>query len=215
MPHPTPPDPPPDPGAAALDAALAHARASTGADWRAVCIARADPGDRAVDVLAAVAGIGAALVALALLPAANPSGESWDGLNPAARGLLATAAGVLGGLLAAAVAGRWSALRLLVTPPGARAAAATAAARVAFAADPPSAGDAPRVLVHAALAQRRVVVLADPTCTQQLGPDGLESLCRLAATGFSDPAADGLDDPLTALAHGVRAAAAHFADTAS
>ena len=167
------------------------------------------------------AGIAATLTALTLLPAADPVGESWDGLSPAVRIALTAAVGGLGTLVGAAVAGRWSALRTLVTPPNARGDAAASGARRAFAQDCPPAGtsaldvsdagnvaDAPaRILVHAALAERRVTVLADLAWHQRLGPDGLDTLCREAA----EPLADDHDDPLVALAQGVRAAADHLA----
>lgn len=179
-------------------------------------MARTDPGHRATDLLAAAAGIAAALTAAALLPAADPTGEAWDGLGPASRWLLTAGAGTLGALLGAAVAGRWSALRTLVTPQRAQADAAAAAAHAAFAADRTPAvvsargqrAAAPGIFVHAALAERRVAVLADPDLHRRLGPDGLDALCRLA----TEPLAVDHDDPLAALAQGVRAAADQLAE---
>ncbi len=188
---------------AELDAALAHARDQTGLHWQAVCVARADAGHRATDVLGLAAGAATALAAAALLPVAEPSGESWDGPSANVHRVLVLALGLLGGLLGAAIAGRWPALRQKVTPPRFRARAATAAAQRALHAGPPV---TPRVLVYAALTERRVVVLAQAGDDPRFTDPALATLCRLVADQLTRDSAS----PLAALARGVRAAADHL-----
>ncbi len=174
-----------------------------------VCIQRITPSERTADLVAITAGLLAAALTAALLPATDPAGEVWDGLSPTTRRLAALGAGLLTALLAAAVASRWPALCSLLTPARRRAAAIASHARQCFDAQTPSQQGpetTPRLLVHAVLASRRITLLANSPAHETLGPEGLASLCLAITQHLAPPNTK----PTEGLAQGIHAAADAF-----